>query len=80
MTNINASDYRNFKQSIRSCNRAIFESKGAKLSSNVQSYGRYCFKMQGQIYHKTTQLHPSEGQEKKIGQLYILDTTQAVEQ
>lgn len=81
MTNIDAPDYQNFKQNIRSYNSAIsFASMGAKLAANVPGYGPYCFKVQGQIYHRTSHLHPPEGQQRKFAQLYVLDTAEAIEQ
>jgi len=48
------------------------------LPLQVPGRGPYCFKIHGQTYHSTTTLHPSEGQERRYGQLYIIEGDQAV--
>lgn len=53
---------------------------GATLTGNVPGRGPYCFRVQGQIYHGTSLLHPQEGEPRKYAQLYVLSTTQAVEE
>ena len=44
----------------------------------LTNYGPCCFKVQGQIYHKTAPLYPLERQERPFAQLYVSNITQAV--
>ena len=44
----------------------------------VPGQGPYCFKIHGQTYHSTATLHPPEGQDRRYGQLYIIEGDQAV--
>jgi hypothetical protein len=39
--------------------------------------GPFCHRIHGQIYHKTSALHPNQDETAKYAQLYILDTTEA---
>ncbi|XP_043469512.1 uncharacterized protein LOC122503140 [Leptopilina heterotoma] len=50
---------------------------GAKLDV-PKGYGPYVFRIHGQVYHDTCSLHPDDGDNRKYGQLYILDTDEAV--
>ncbi|UYV64281.1 hypothetical protein LAZ67_3000144 [Cordylochernes scorpioides] len=52
---------------------------GAQVSP-PPGYGPYCFRIQGQIYHRTGTLHPEDGEGRKFAQLYILDTEVATEE
>ncbi|GFY79501.1 helitron_like_N domain-containing protein [Trichonephila inaurata madagascariensis] len=36
--------------------------------------GAYCFRIHGQIYHRTSHLHLVQAGEKKFAQLYVLDS------
>ena len=71
--------YRNFRDNSRSYNCALsFGSMGA----NIQEFtgtGPYCFKVQGQIYHRTSNLHAPDGQTPKYAQLYVLESSEANE-
>jgi len=52
---------KDFIKSIRNYNSALaFASIGAEVSQ-MSGYGTYCFKIQGQIYHRISALHPNEG-------------------
>ncbi|XP_073443103.1 uncharacterized protein [Dendrobates tinctorius] len=71
---------KNFMDNIRSINSSFaFASMGANISP-PPGYGPYCFRIHGQIYHRTETLHPSDDQQRAFAQLYILDTTTANEQ
>ncbi|GFY37560.1 uncharacterized protein TNIN_28661 [Trichonephila inaurata madagascariensis] len=63
-----------FKKNVRSCNSTLsFASMG---SQTVPPAGRgaYCFRIHGQIYHRTSHLHPAQAGEEKFAQLYVLDS------
>jgi hypothetical protein len=69
----------NFLEHIRSFNSAFgFASMGANLVS-PGGRGPYCFKIHGQIYHRTGTLHPQNEQPRVFSQIYILDTEEATE-
>ncbi|UYV67933.1 hypothetical protein LAZ67_5002532 [Cordylochernes scorpioides] len=71
---------KNFLENIRSINSSFaFASMGAQVSP-PPGYGPYCFRIQGQIYHRTGTLHPEDGEGRKFAQLYILDTEVATEE
>ena len=40
--------------------------------------GPYCFRIHGQIYHRTGCLHPADGNNYRYLQVYILEGDQAV--
>jgi len=42
--------------------------------------GPYCFRIHGQIYHRTSTLHSQPNKPRKFSQLYILDPDEATEQ
>nr|XP_027196773.1 uncharacterized protein LOC113791226 [Dermatophagoides pteronyssinus] len=42
--------------------------------------GPFCFRIQGQIYHRTGTLYPEEGEERQYAQLYVLDPAEATEE
>jgi hypothetical protein len=69
----------NFLDHIRSFNSALgFASMGANLVS-PHGNGPYCFKIHGQIYHRTGSLHPDNEQPRVFSQIYVLDTQEATE-
>lgn len=64
---------KNFKENIRSLNSSLaFASMGANITP-PPGYGPYCFRINGEIYHRTASLHPSNEDNRKFAQLYILD-------
>jgi hypothetical protein len=68
---------KNFHDNIRSINSALaFASMGANIVP-PPGYGPYCFRINGQIYHRAGALHPSNGDQRKFAQLYILDPEEA---
>ncbi|XP_051168410.1 uncharacterized protein LOC127286139 [Leptopilina boulardi] len=69
---------KNYKENIRRYNNSFaFASMGAKLEI-PKGYGPYVFRVHGQVYHNTYALHPDDNENRKYGQLYILDTNDAV--
>ncbi|XP_065323653.1 uncharacterized protein LOC135930793 [Gordionus sp. m RMFG-2023] len=50
---------------------------GAQISNSLNP-GPYCFRVHGQIYHRTSHLYPSTGMPPKFAQLYVIETSQAV--
>lgn len=69
---------KNLRSYIRIYNSAFsFASFGAQ-TVQIPGRGPYCYKIHGQIYHSTNTLHPPEGEERKYGQLYIIEGNQAV--
>ena len=70
---------KNFKQNIRQFNSSMaFASMGAQLAPPAGN-GPYCFRIHGQLYHRTGDLHPAPGQLPQYGQLYIIEGDQAVQ-
>ncbi|UYV78350.1 hypothetical protein LAZ67_16001049 [Cordylochernes scorpioides] len=68
---------KNIMENIRSYNSSLaFASMGANIAT-PPGYGPYCFRIHGQIYHRTGTLHPVGEQPPKFAQLYILDTAEA---
>ena len=68
----------NFRNKIRRYNSAFaFASFGANMKP-PPGRGPCCFRLQGQIYHYATNLHPNETDGRKYGQLYITETNQAI--
>ena len=67
----------NFFENIRSINSSLaFASMGANIVP-PPGYGPYCFRINGQIYHRTGALHPVNDDPRKFAQLYILDPDMA---
>jgi hypothetical protein len=66
-----------FMDNIRAYNSSIaFASFGAKLSLPVGT-GPYCFRIHGQIYHRTSSSAvPIGGEKPKFSQYYVLDSTE----
>ncbi|XP_021965954.1 uncharacterized protein LOC110861154 [Folsomia candida] len=71
---------KNFMENVRSFNSALaFASMGANVYS-AKGRGPYTFRIHGQIYHLTGNLHPDEGDSPKYSQLYIFDPNEASNQ
>jgi hypothetical protein len=64
-----------FRDQIRMYNSVLtFTSLGAKVDESVaRSTGPYCFRIQGELYHKIGSLCPAKGQCPQFAQLYIHD-------
>jgi hypothetical protein len=74
----NHPDSKTFLESIRSYNSAFaFVSVGVNLNM-PRGLGPYCFRIHGQVYHRTSTLHPEPGLKRSFSQLYILDEDSAV--
>jgi hypothetical protein len=68
---------KNFLEHIRSFNSAFgFASMGANIGT-PPGHGPYCFRIHGQIYHRTGTLHPPNEEPRIYSQVYILDTEEA---
>ena len=64
-------DPNHFLEFIRQYNNAF---AFASMSANIHQFtarGPYCFRIHGQIYHRAGNLHPSEGEQAKYGQIYV---------
>lgn len=73
-------DSKHFFDNIRSYNSAFgFASVGAQIRA-PPGFGPYCFRIHGQIYHRTGTLHPEGSEPRKYAQIYILDQEQATAQ
>jgi len=65
---------------IRSINSALaFASMGENIAP-PPGYGPYCFRINGQIYHRAGALHPTNGDQRKFAHLHILDPDEAADQ
>ena len=74
----NSSQAKNFRQHIRQYNSAFaFASLGANIDK-ITTREPYCFRIHGQIYHRTGCLHPADGNDYQYLQVYILEGDQAV--
>ena len=77
MSNPGHIHYRNFKDNIRSYNSALsFASMGAQIADPT-GHGPYCFRVHGQIYHRTSNMHPNDGEQRQFAQLYVVDSREA---
>ena len=66
-----------FLKNIRMYNSAFaFASLGAQIEQPAR-FGPYCFRIHGQIYHRSGTLHPPDGKQPTYGQVYILEGEQA---
>ncbi|GKE64768.1 hypothetical protein Tco_1518929 [Tanacetum coccineum] len=72
---------KNFIENIRRYNSMFsFTSIGAKQDTSVnQGHGAYCYRIQGQNYHRIGSLLPEEGKPPAFAQLYIYDTDNKIE-
>ena len=69
----------NFRANIRSYNSSMaFTSFGANIVS-PPGHGPYAFRLHGQVYHRSGSLHPPQGTTPCYSQLYILETSQALQ-
>jgi len=70
---------KNFMNNIHSINSALaFASMGTNIAP-PPGYGPYCFRINGQIYHRAGALHPTNDNQRKFAQLYILDPNEAAD-
>ncbi|KAF2353296.1 hypothetical protein FHG87_015951 [Trinorchestia longiramus] len=66
------------RQNIRNYNSAFaFASFSASIKP-PPGRGPYCFRLQGQTYHYASNLHADDPEERRYGQLYILETNEAI--
>ncbi|KAL7079361.1 hypothetical protein ACQ4LE_001408 [Meloidogyne hapla] len=72
--------YKNFFDCIRSLNSSVSMASMNPLRYRYPSNrGPYCFRICGQIYHKmNVALNPDPGDEPSYGQVFIVDTAQAI--
>lgn len=69
----------NFFDNIRRYNSAMsFASFGAQIAP-PPGHGPYCFRIHGQIYHRSSSLYPDNGATPSYSQLYIIEGDQAVQ-
>ncbi|KAG8227509.1 hypothetical protein J437_LFUL002398 [Ladona fulva] len=69
----------NFRAKIRSYNSALcFASIGATIV-DVSGHRPYVFKIQGQVYYRTSHIEPLDGTSPKFAQLYLIDSSEASE-
>ena len=69
----------NFRHNIRKYNSAFaFASFGANIRP-PPGRGPYCFRLQGQTYHCASNLHANDLEERRYGQLYIIETDEAIQ-
>ena len=55
-----------------------FASMGSQLVE-PPGHGPYCFRIHGQLYHRTGHLYAAQGETPVYGQLYIIEGDQAVQ-
>ena len=68
---------KSFLKNIRRYNSSFaFASMGAMMAP-PPGRGPYCFRIHGQVYHRTGTLHPEQSKQPQFGQLYILDGHEA---
>lgn len=73
-----SSEGKNYRENIRMYNSAFaFASMGAQLEI-PKGNEPYVFRIHGQVYHNTYALHPNDDERRKYGQLYIIDSSEAV--
>ncbi|KAF2351426.1 Protein-tyrosine phosphatase-like [Trinorchestia longiramus] len=69
----------NFRQNTRNYNSAFaFASFGANIRP-PPGHGPHCFRLRGQTYHYASNLHADDFEERRYGQLYILETNEAIQ-
>ncbi len=75
----NHPESKHFHENIRQYNSAFgFASMGAQIVP-PPGYGPYCFRIHGQVYHRSGTLYPATGQQPKYGQVYIMEASEAVD-
>ncbi|CAF2104300.1 unnamed protein product [Rotaria magnacalcarata] len=73
-------DGRNFREHVLNYNSALaFASLAAQIAAPT-TREPYCFRIHEQIYRRIGALHPGENQRAQYGQLYILDSTLALQE
>lgn len=79
LTDASNPHHRNFRKHIRSYNSLLsFASMGAQIAEPPRN-GPYVFRTHGTVHHRTTHRNPPEGVSRKFAQLYVVDSTQAVD-
>ncbi|XP_057310488.1 uncharacterized protein LOC130648452 [Hydractinia symbiolongicarpus] len=69
---------KNFQTNIRKYNSSFaFASLGANIRP-PQGHGPPCFRISGQLFHRSGCLHPPENVTPSFNQLYIIDSTEAL--
>ena len=77
LSNSKHDDYTNFQDNIRSYNSALsFASMGAE-NEELPGRGPYCFRVNGQIRHCTSNYHPNDDEPRQFAQLYVVDSSEA---
>ena len=76
----NSSRSHHFLRNIRAYNSAFAFASMTLTGHEYQFHGKgpYCFRINGQIYHKISQLLPEPGQEHKFSQIYLYDAATEV--
>ncbi|GBN87992.1 hypothetical protein AVEN_107373-1 [Araneus ventricosus] len=75
----NSPDAKNYRQRIRECNSTLaFASMGAQIKP-PRGTGPYCYRLQGQVYHRVSPLYASDQHKESYGQLHIFDSSEATE-
>ena len=69
----NSSRSNHFLRNIRAYNSAFASMTLTGHEYKFHGKGPYCFRINGQIYHKISQLLPEPGQEHKFSQIYLYD-------
>lgn len=72
---------RNFRENIRAYNNALaFGSLTTEFPDVALGQGPPILRIHGAIYRNIGSLHPNEGERPKFAQLYIIDTSQALQE
>ena len=71
----NSQKYRNFRQNIRAYNSSLAFASMCFTGHEYtfKSRGPYCFKINGQVYHRISQLQPEVGITPGFSQIHIYD-------
>ncbi|KAF2354870.1 hypothetical protein FHG87_014377 [Trinorchestia longiramus] len=69
----------NFRQNIRNYNSAFLSHLSVGTLDLLQGRRPYCFRLQGQTYHYASNLHTDDPEERRYGQIYILETNEAIQ-
>ena len=79
MFNESGAESKNFREFIREFNSGLaFASFGASIEvGRVPGQGPYSFRVQGIIYHLSSNLQGVENENKKFAQLYFIDSNAA---
>jgi len=63
----------------RSFNSAFAFASMGYHAAPPPGHGPFCFRIHGQIYHRTGPLHPAVGDAPQYAQIYILDASEALD-